>query len=299
MSAQFHGDFFAVKHKRFLLKIGLPNFLGMTHRKADVASVLLTFAGDFTFLHLISLYLSQCSKSNYRVFAAKGQGCNLVLHHERPDYRVYYYSMYSFGDPISILLILGVIFVSTAFHELMHAYVALKLGDDLAHSKGRISLNPLRHIDPFLTVFLPLMLMLLGSQPILAAKPVPININRLKGRENGLALVGVIGPLTNLAIACIASLVVRNVVLTGIFADIVAYFFFINLGLFIFNMIPLPPLDGSRVLYAVAPEPVRRIMEQIESYGVIVIILFVSLFYGAIGPLLFKWQQELTRLLLG
>lgn len=198
-----------------------------------------------------------------------------------------------------ICIVLGTLFVSTALHEMMHAYVALRLGDDLAHSHGRITLNPLKHIDPILTVVLPLALMLLGSTPILAAKPVPINVSRLKGREMGMALVGLAGPVTNLALACVAALVLRNIALAGLMLDVVAYFFYINIGLFVFNMLPLPPLDGSRVLYAVAPEPVQRVMEQIESYGIMVIILFVSLFYSVIGPLIFSWQQAIARLLLG
>lgn len=209
--------------------------------------------------------------------------------------------MYTFGDPITILLVLGVIFVSTAFHEVMHAFVAMKLGDDLAHSRGRISLNPLNHIDPFLTVILPLVLMLLGSQPILAAKPVPINVNRLRGGDSGLVLVGISGPLTNLAIACVAALVLRatSFELAGFAFTAVLYTFYINISLFVFNMIPLPPLDGSRVLYAVAPDPVRRIMEQIESFGVVVVILFVSVFYGVIGPVLYRWESGLSKFLLG
>lgn len=207
--------------------------------------------------------------------------------------------MNNFHDPGTIVLVLIVIFISTAIHELMHAYVALRLGDSLAHSRGRISLNPLRHIDPFLTVFLPLMLMMFGSTPILAAKPVPIDVHRLRGGENGLALVGIAGPLTNLALACLAALIIRTVSLTGLAGDTVVYFFFINISLFVFNMIPLPPLDGSRVLYAVAPEPLRRIMEQIESYGVFLIIIFISLFYGVIGPFVAHWQEVLARLLLG
>jgi Zn-dependent protease len=207
--------------------------------------------------------------------------------------------MFDVFDARTIAIVLGVIFMSTAVHELMHAYVALKLGDDLAHSQGRITLNPLKHIDPFLTVVLPLVLMLAGSAPILAAKPVPININRLRGREAGMAAVGVVGPLTNLAVACVAALILRNVLLSGLALEILLYVFYINIGLFVFNMLPIPPLDGSRVLYAVAPEPVQRFMEQLEAYGVILIIVFVSVFYGVIGPLIMSWQQSIARLLLG
>ncbi len=207
--------------------------------------------------------------------------------------------MFDVFDARTIAIILGVIFASTALHELMHAYVALKLGDDLAHSHGRITLNPLKHIDPFLTVLLPLILMLLGSAPILAAKPVPINVNRLRGGEAGMAIVGLAGPLTNLVLACIAALVLRNTLLVGLPLDVLSYFFYINIGLFVFNMLPLPPLDGSRVLYAVAPESVQRFMEQIESYGIIVVILFISVFYNVISPLLISWQQSIAQLLLG
>jgi len=207
--------------------------------------------------------------------------------------------MFDVFDARTITIILGVIFISTALHELMHAYVALRLGDDLAHSRGRITLNPLKHIDPFLTVVLPLVLMALGSQPILAAKPVPINTSRLKWGDAGMAIVGLAGPLTNLVLACFGALVLNNVILTGLMLEITLYFFYINIGLFVFNMLPLPPLDGSRVLYAVAPEPVRNFMEQVEAYGVIVVILFVSVFYGVIGPIIVGWQQSIARLLLG
>lgn len=207
--------------------------------------------------------------------------------------------MFGSFDAQTITIILGVIFISTAFHELMHAYVALRLGDDLAHSRGRITLNPLRHIDPFLTVVLPLVLMLLGSTPILAAKPVPINTSRLKGGEMGMAAVGLAGPLTNLALACVGALILRNVPMAGLSLEIMLYFFYINIGLFVFNMLPLPPLDGSRVLYAVAPPSVQRVMEQIEAYGIIVIIIFISLFYSSIGPLVMRWQESIARVLLG
>src|SRR6056297_1851070 len=110
---------------------------------------------------------------------------------------------------IAIALFLIVLFISVAIHEMMHAYIALRLGDDLAHSRGRISLNPLSHIDPFLTLALPAGLLLLGLPPILAAKPVPINTSRIKGEELGLAAVGISGPLTNLAIAILSAVTIN------------------------------------------------------------------------------------------
>lgn len=199
----------------------------------------------------------------------------------------------------TIIIVIGSIFVSTAFHELMHGYIALRLGDDLAHSQGRISLNPMRHIDPLLTIALPLIFMLLQMSPILAAKPVPVNINRLRSREWGMALVAISGPLTNLALAAIMGAVLRVVDVSGVLSEIFVTFFYINIGLFVFNMIPLPPLDGSRVLYAVAPEPVQKIMEQIESMGLIAVIIFISILGPTISPVISNISQSIARLLLG
>ena len=207
--------------------------------------------------------------------------------------------MFGNNTVTSIAIFLIVLFFSTSLHELMHAYVALRLGDDLAHSRGRISLNPLVHIDPFLTVLLPLGMLLLGLQPILAAKPVPINTGRLRGGDTGLALVGLAGPLTNLVIAIFTGLLLRYTSFRGFSLDLLQGFFDINIALFVFNMIPLPPLDGSRVLYAFAPEPVQRVMQQIESFGVIGIILFITLLSPVISPVLISIEGGLARILIG
>lgn len=198
-----------------------------------------------------------------------------------------------------IVITLGCIFVAIVIHEMMHGLVALKLGDDLAYHKGRISLNPLKHIDPFLTLLLPLIFLMLGQPPILAAKPVPINTARIRGGDAGLALVAAAGPLTNLALA-IAVAVPLNLLSFqhGLFYDLLATFFVVNIGLFVFNLLPIPPLDGSRVLYAVAPRPLQAVMEQIESFGLLFVFLMVTLGQPIIGPLLDTARQAVINLLI-
>lgn len=188
-------------------------------------------------------------------------------------------------DLAFLAIYLVALLIAASFHEMMHALVAYKLGDDLAHSHGRISLNPLTHIDPILTVGLPLFMVALGQSPIYAAKPVPINTSRIKGEEFGLAVVGLAGPFTNFVLAIIGALVI-GLVPGGIIFDFVRVFIQVNIGLCVFNLLPIPPLDGSRLLYALAPDGVRDIMRQIESMGIFGLIMILFLLRGAIEPIL-------------
>ena len=190
-------------------------------------------------------------------------------------------------------IVLVVILVSMTLHEAMHAFMGYWLGDDTAKREGRLTLNPIKHIDPFLTILLPLMLALVGGPIFGGAKPVPFNPARVKGEEWGAALVAAAGPLTNLLIAFI---VFGTGVVTGIISDagivastiglIVQTAIAVNLGFFVFNMLPIPPLDGSRVLYALAPEFVRRGMEAIERAGILVIFAIVLVASSALGSVM-------------
>lgn len=183
---------------------------------------------------------------------------------------------------VSIILIIGVILVSMTLHEAMHAFMGYWLGDDTAKQEGRLTLNPLKHIDPFLTILLPLILAVLGGPIFGGAKPVPFDPRRVKYAEWGAALVALAGPLTNLLIAFVAfgaATIIKpdTASLLGTFLVLMVQ---VNLGFFVFNMLPIPPLDGSRVLYALAPEFVRRGMEIIEHYGIMLVFILVMLLSG-------------------
>ena len=190
-------------------------------------------------------------------------------------------------DITYIAVVIGVILVSMTLHEVMHGFMAYALGDDTAKLQGRLTLNPIKHIDPFLTLILPVMLAIIGAPIFGGAKPVPFNPARLKWDEWGAALVAIVGPLANLLIA----FVVFGVYALlggpgGVLGMVLTTAVMVNLGFFIFNMIPFPPLDGSRVLYALAPEFVRRAMEAMERFGIILIFLLVFVASSSIGVLI-------------
>lgn len=176
----------------------------------------------------------------------------------------------------TIVIALGTILFSMTLHEAMHGFVANWLGDDTAKLQGRLTLNPIKHIDPFLTILMPVILAIAGGPIFGGAKPVPFNPDRVKYDEWGAALVAIAGPLTNLFIAFVFFGVYALVQPESALANqILVSAVSINLGFFIFNMIPIPPLDGSRVVYALAPDFVRRGMEMIEQFGILIVFLIV------------------------
>lgn len=197
-----------------------------------------------------------------------------------------------------LLIVIPVIIISMGVHEAMHALTAHKLGDTTASDMGRITLNPLKHIDIVTTVALPVLLILAGLPPIFAAKPVPFNPARVRFEEYGAALVGIVGPLTNLVIAVAAAVAFRLFQPAGMFNDILLITIIINCSFFVFNMLPIPPLDGSRLLYAVAPEPLQDLMAAIERAGFFVLLAVLFLLLPIIGPLVNNGVNLLVNFLL-
>ena len=185
-------------------------------------------------------------------------------------------------DFIAILIVFVIILFSMVLHEMAHAYTAFFLGDTTAKEEGRLSVNPLKHIDPFLSIMIPLLLFILGGPIFGGAKPVPITQKKLKGDEWGMALVAFAGPFTNFLIAFLGFLIgyYSGLINSGGYIEL---FFkqlvLANLGFMIFNLIPIPPLDGSRILYAMAPDVIRDFLTKIESnLGVFLILVLIYIF---------------------
>lgn len=183
-----------------------------------------------------------------------------------------------------VLIVFGIILFSMVLHEMAHAYVAYFLGDTTAKDEGRLSPNPLVHIDPWMSIVVPLLLFISGGPIFGGAKPVPINSRNLKGGAWGMALVAIAGPAMNFVLAFIGFLIGH---FTGlIYADGLIRTFFVelvlaNLGFFAFNLLPIPPLDGSRILYAIAPDGIREVMERLEQTVGIVLVLVLVVFFGS------------------
>lgn len=200
-----------------------------------------------------------------------------------------------------IVIVLVSIILSMAVHEAMHGFTAHWLGDTTAQEAGRLTLNPLKHIDVFTTVLLPMVLILSGLPPFFAAKPVPFNPARVKYDEFGSALIGVAGPLTNLVLAILAAGIFRiwGIHQSDTIYNSIVLFTEVNIGFFVFNMIPFPPLDGSRVLYAFAPEPLQELMMRIEQMGFLAIIIFVLVIFQFISGPVIHLELQILHLLLG
>lgn len=203
-------------------------------------------------------------------------------------------------DLITIALYLSIVVIALTIHEFCHAWAGHMLGDVTAKSEGRLTLNPMAHIDPFSTLLLPAALIFLGSPVVFgAAKPVPFNPYAVRYGKWGAALIAVAGPTSNLLMATVVGLYLRFFEISGVTGRFLLQFVLINLAFFVFNMIPIPPLDGSRVLYAVLPSSLQDAMDQIEKYGIIVIFTVLIVFYWLFSPFIIGCVTWLATLILG
>jgi len=182
-------------------------------------------------------------------------------------------------DPLGFIIIAIPLLYSIIFHELAHGWVAWRMGDPTAKSLGRLSLNPLKHLDPMGTI----MLFLVGFG---WAKPVPVNFNQLRDKRMGMILVSAAGIITNMLLAFCALFLYRLLALSpsSIPAQLLYYFARINIILAAFNLIPLPPLDGSKILMGFASSSVRNFLFRIERYGFFIIIAL--LYLGILDPII-------------
>lgn len=203
-----------------------------------------------------------------------------------------------------VVIKIVVLIFSVVIHEVSHGYAALALGDRTAQYSGRLTLNPVSHIDPFGSILLPLMMSLLGGPVFGWAKPVPYNPYNLRNQKWGPAIVGAAGPAANVAIALIFGLLIRFVptLARGAGGQFIENFITIavaitvlNLVLAVFNLIPIPPLDGSKVLFALLPYKWQNIQHVLERYGFFILLIFIFFFAQLLVPVI----NVLFRLIAG
>ncbi len=202
-------------------------------------------------------------------------------------------------DIPQILISLFVVLFAITIHEASHGWAAYKMGDPTAYAMGRITLNPIAHIDPVGTILLPLILVIMGAPPFGWAKPVPVNPMNLRDPRRDNLIISAAGPLSNFCVAFFAFLGIQLLKIlspslfhpyggfsgpaSGIFL-ILYYTVLINIILAVFNLIPIPPLDGSGVLIGLISEQAAEKYEQLRPYGFI--ILLVLIMTGFIGRIL-------------
>ncbi len=173
---------------------------------------------------------------------------------------------------------LGLFFFAFTIHEFAHGWVALKLGDPTAKQLGRLTLNPFKHIDPLGTIVIPILLYLSNSPFIFGwAKPVPINFYRLNKPKQDIIWVGLAGPMANIILAGLIGLIFRvGIIANTQIISILQALGILNLVLAVFNLIPIPPLDGSRVLTGLLPYDLARSYSRLEPFGMFILIALLA-----------------------
>lgn len=195
----------------------------------------------------------------------------------------------------------GLLFLAVILHEVSHGVVALIFGDDTAKRAGRLTLNPVRHIDPFGSLILPAMLVLSNNAAFGWAKPVPVSPNRLRNPRRHMLLVGLVGPFSNIALMFGAATLARSLTASGGIDPffVTANFALMNLYLAIFNLLPIPPLDGSSLIERVLPARYLPTWWKIRPYGFLVLILAAMSSFNFLNKLIGPFQDALARFVVG
>lgn len=195
-----------------------------------------------------------------------------------------------------------ILIFSVVVHEVAHGYAAYLLGDHTAKYQGRLTLNPLKHLDPFGSVVLPLILYISNAGFMIGwAKPVPFNPYNLKNQRWGEAIVAVAGPLSNIAIAVVFGFLLRIGFIFGFVNEqiihITSYIVLINLILAVFNLIPIPPLDGSKIVFSVFQISWGPTRVFLERFGIVLVLGFVYFFWPIVSPVIIHLFGFITGLI--
>ena len=200
---------------------------------------------------------------------------------------------------MELVIGLPILIFSSILHEIAHGYVADRLGDPTARLMGRLTLNPLKHIDPLWSILIPALLFLGGSRVIIGgAKPVPTDPFNLKDGRKDVALVALVGPITNLAITLVATGIFKLLpmdIATNLLGIIIYQVIWLNLLLAVFNLIPIPPLDGSKVFSLLLPEDLATTYLSFAQMGMF--LLFALLYFSGLGSLLVVIIVAILRIL--
>ncbi|HYC34254.1 MAG TPA: site-2 protease family protein [Candidatus Paceibacterota bacterium] len=200
---------------------------------------------------------------------------------------------------INLFFSLAILVISIVVHEVSHGYAAYFLGDPTAKYAGRLTLNPFPHVDLLGSIIVPVILALLPGSIIFGwAKPVPVNTYNLRHGKWGEAIVAVAGPISNLVIAAVSALFIRLSVagtlpLAEASVSLLAGIALVNIVLAVFNLMPIPPLDGSKILYALLPARFSGVRNVLERHGFLFVILFIFIIWSPIAEIVIPWLYNM------